>query len=172
MQLSDIQTEYEKLGYDLKQAVQKRETADRQDSNWKKTYGILDSLPYLGPIGAAIFGILGLIDGADFFMTLVVCLVIGAAGWGVLLALCLVIYLLTKRLSKNSSMKLSQAISAEEKIRSECNRLSGTIEDIEKSIMFHRKRKEYIELSREQIVDTLFLQGNDNVYKFVDKVLS
>lgn len=169
-QLFDVRQSYDKAQNELELAVKKREAIEKENKSYKNKQEALESLPYIGVIGAVIFGILGLIAGSDFFMVLVVCVVVGAVAYGVLLVVAMIISALLP--GKSLDCELQNAKSKENENQCTVNELKKTISMLEFKLNIYQKKCDYEEKNKDFIVKSLFVRDGNDVDSFVYAQLS
>ena len=159
---------YDRLNLELQQAISTRESIEADEKKMKNRSDTIEFIPYFGVIGAIIFGVLGLLDGAQFFMVLVVCIIIGAVAYGVL---ALVSAGLNAALIKYPEKELQEAKNNEVNVQKRVDAVYIALEKQEREVERWNKRKNYMQDNKEQIISALFKEKSRNLSDYVDKQL-
>lgn len=167
-QLTVVQENYDKVNLELKRAIKTKESIENDNAKMKKRSSTIEFIPSLGVLGAVIFGILGLLDGAQFFMVLVVCIIIGAVAYGVL---ALVSAGLNAALIKYPEKELQEAKNEELNVQKRVDAVYIALEKQKREVERWNKRKNYMQENKEQIISDLFKEKSRNLSDYVDKQL-
>lgn len=166
-QLLVTQENYDTLNSELQQAISVRELIEADDRKMRDRKDKIESIPYLGVFGAIIFGILGLLDGAEFSLVLVGCLFVGTIVFGFLL-------LITSTLRASivyPTEELNEAKSKEKNVQERVNALYTMLKNQEREIELWNKRRNYMNENKEDIVTALFGMRSQNIFDYIDEKL-
>lgn len=134
----------------------------------KKRSDTMEFIPCFGVIGAIILGIWGLLDGVQFFLVLVTCLIVGAIAYGVLFLICIG---LSVPLIKYPVKELQEAKDNEDSVRKRVDAVYITLKKHEREIELWNKRRNYMNENKEEIVSTLFERKSRNISSYIDEKL-
>ena len=159
---------YDRLNLELQQAISTRESIEADEKKMKNRSDTIEFIPYFGVIGAILFGVLGLLDGVQFFLVLVVCLIVGAIAYGVL---ALISVGLSATLIKYPVKELQEAKGNEGSIRKRVDAVYITLKEHEREIELWNKRCNYMNENKEEIVSNLFERKSRNISGYIDEKL-
>lgn len=171
MKLSEVRSNYNKTQLELKQAVKEREAVEADEEHIKKRKENIEWLPILGVLAVVIYGVLGLIDGAQFFLVLVVCGLLGAV---VYFVLTLLSEGLTTALIKFPVEELNNARKKESDIRKSTDDLNFLITNLEAELKQYKLRSDYMKLNKDSLVASMNASRvgawrQQDICNFVDK---
>lgn len=169
--LSEASSNQTNLQSELNKAINERERIEAEEKRMKNRKESMEWIPILGIIAVIVFGILGLLDGAQFFLVLVVCGLIGAGVWFVLTLLSEGLIAFFVRLPadelKNAQLKENNLKQSTDDSTSQIASLKGALEHCERRI-------EYMQQNRNEIISSMDKHerptwGSQNIYDLVDE---
>lgn len=171
IKLSEASSNYNRAQSELKQAVKERESIEANEQHLKEYKKNIEFLPNLGVLAVVIFGILGLIDGTQFSMVLVVCGFLCAVAYFVLGLLSDV---LTAVLIHFPVEELNNAREKERVIRKSTDNLNSIITKLEAELKQYKLRSDYMKLNKGSLVASMkaanvWFGKPQDICHFVDK---